>query len=519
MSKVKNLTVFVLLLAGMWLWSVEPGSKNQLDSTQATITEEIKNLKKEIGEFRKELKNSATVSKTPTSDLGGSGGNEDSSASAAAAGGSGWRIAAVVVGGTGLVLLIGLGVLVLLEINKLKNYTEERLQTTNKLIITQCRGNPQSSSSPEARTMQSAAFREFELALRNVQQNTIPEIDEALRTIQSLWAQNVEAGVKMLNSHVGTVQGNVVKIQQNIADIQQNMENIRKCQPECCNWAVVNAVEVVRTCYECGMTEPEQIKNALEIFGYLSGKELFSPQDVEACIEKGRKYSALEEKYSAAAETVERYHDYETLKAQRDAFEKQIPGLTDKAAKAEENAKQFKNERDELRGQVDRLNTEKGNLETSEKGLKATLGMLVPADIQTVIDAIRNLDPQDGTGRLPLICCQVAQLYWYSQCAAGDPSRIKAAFMRFDDGIYELLADQPEKLTRLREELQNFINSKILDTTSYEMEWPEPGTSVSENEDWYYRENAEGNRISRLRSAVIFNEGKVESRARVYTSV
>lgn len=91
--------------------------------------------------------------------------------------------------------------------------------------------------------------------------------------------------------------------------------------------------------------------------------------------------------------------------------------------------------------------------------------------------------------------------------------------MKFDDTLYELFSEEQELLQSIRQTIQNFINTEVFSGTSYEVFWPALNSYASEHEDHYNRENDEGNRICKIRSAVIINAGNVESVARIYTSL
>lgn len=77
----------------------------------------------------------------------------------------------------------------------------------------------------------------------------------------------------------------------------------------------------------------------------------------------------------------------------------------------------------------------------------------------------------------------------------------------------------PDTLSLYLQIIQSFVNAEVFKGTSYEVTWPLLNSSASEHEDHYNRENDEGNRICKVRSAVIINAGNVESVARIYTSL
>lgn len=118
---------------------------------------------------------------------------------------------------------------------------------------------------------------------------------------------------------------------------------------------------------------------------------------------------------------------------------------------------------------------------------------------------------------------QVLQFYWFVRSFANDESKIKTAFVRLDDALYEMLGNKQDQeiLQEVRNAIEGYINLEIFKKagSAYSIMWPKLGAPASEHADeWYSRENDTGNTICKVRSALIRKNGQVVSLARVYTS-
>jgi hypothetical protein len=121
------------------------------------------------------------------------------------------------------------------------------------------------------------------------------------------------------------------------------------------------------------------------------------------------------------------------------------------------------------------------------------------------------------------VIAQVLQFYWFVRSFANDESKIKTAFVRLDDTLFELVGNKQDQeiLQEVRNAIEGYINLEIFKKagSAYSIMWPKLGAPASEHADeWYSRENDTGNTICKVRSALIRKNGQVVSLARVYTS-
>ena len=152
------------------------------------------------------------------------------------------------------------------------------------------------------------------------------------------------------------------------------------------------------------------------------------------------------------------------------------------------------------------------HVEAERNRLSAAMKSLCPDDVKadSLINLLKDTLPELRAETLAL----VVQLYWFARLSRNTPNKIKAAFTKFDETLYELFSEEQELLQSIRQSIQSFVNTEVFKGTSYEVSWPLLNSSASEHEDHYNRENDEGNRICKVRSAVIINAGSVESVAR-----
>lgn len=144
------------------------------------------------------------------------------------------------------------------------------------------------------------------------------------------------------------------------------------------------------------------------------------------------------------------------------------------------------------------------------------------ADFKPVQDALQQAMAGQPDAIQSAVTTQLLQFYLYSAVFSNVPSQIKSAFVRMDDSLYELMGeDRQETLQAVRKAVVGFINNDILHRfgTPYSVSWPELNGMASAHEDWYSRENNIGNCICKVRSALIFNNGQIMSRAIIQTRI
>ena len=170
-----------------------------------------------------------------------------------------------------------------------------------------------------------------------------------------------------------------------------------------------------------------------------------------------------------------------------------------------------------LQDDVEQKTKDIEKIEEDRKRLYQLMNILRPeaVDVDSLLVILKDLSPELRAETLVL----VIQLYWFAQLSHNAPNKIKAAFTKFDETLFELYLEKQNLLQSIRQSIQKFINDEVFKNTSYKVLWPALNSSASEHEDYYNRENDEGNRICKVRSATIFNAGNIESVARIYTSL
>ena len=254
-----------------------------------------------------------------------------------------------------------------------------------------------------------------------------------------------------------------------ISEINIQMQKLISEKPELVNLSIKTATELVKQCQLEGISTASQVKEVAAIFNKC--KEL---------------------NFSSIAEIAESKQYYDA-----------------RIAHTEES--------DNLKKKINDLEEDKASLRQELNTLQQKHMTVCPDEIQA--DALINLLKDTSTELRAETLALVIQLYWFAQLFRNTPNKIKAAFMRFDDTLYELFSEEQELLQAIRQTIQNFLNTEVFNGTSYEVFWPMLNSYASEHEDHYNRENDEGNRICKIRSAVIINAGNVESVARIYTSL
>lgn len=171
------------------------------------------------------------------------------------------------------------------------------------------------------------------------------------------------------------------------------------------------------------------------------------------------------------------------------------------------------------------LNALRNELESERKDnaeLQRAQDMYCPAEFKAVQVALsRSMDGLSSAIQ-SAVTVELLHFYWYAAAFSNEPSRIKSAFVRLDDNLYELIGDSRQDLLQsVRQSIADFINDGVLRKfgTTYSIKWPELNDTASAHEEWYSRENNVGNRICKVRSALILNNSQVEACAMIYTQV
>ena len=254
-----------------------------------------------------------------------------------------------------------------------------------------------------------------------------------------------------------------------ISEMNVQMQKLISEKPELVNLSIKTATEIVKQCQLEGIATAAQVKDVAAIFNKC--KEL---------------------QFSSVSEIAESKQYYDT-----------------RVALAEET--------DNLKKKISNLEEEKEFLQQKFNTLQQKHMSMCPDEVQA--DSLFNLLKDTSVELRAETLALVIQLYWFARLYRTTSNKIKAAFMKFDDTLYELFSEEQELLQSIRQTIQNFINTEVFSGTSYEVFWPALNSYASEHEDHYNRENDEGNRICKIRSAVIINAGNVESVARIYTSL
>ena len=267
-----------------------------------------------------------------------------------------------------------------------------------------------------------------------------------------------------------------------VAAIRDNLEKLRQQQPELANCMIANAAEIFSVCQATGFTSADAIRKAGEYKVYYDRRQEHEKIAADkAALESAN--SELTGKNSELAARLENLNS-EYVKLQKDAEEAQR-----------------------------KLNEAKEQCNVFEESLR----MFRPAGVD--LDKLFAALTSAGEDERAATVVSFSQLYWYAKVSRGNARNIKAVFSKFDTSLYELFEEKPELLEAIRQSLVDAINKQIFGETNYTVQWPLLGSNASEHEDWYNRENDEGNRICKVRSAVVMNNGSVESVARIYTEM
>ena len=295
-----------------------------------------------------------------------------------------------------------------------------------------------------------------------------------------------------------------------IANMNERMQQLISEQPELVNFSVSNAVELVKKCDSKGITT-ENIESVADIYKEFISLGFEEDTQIAEC----KKYYDARNQHDAERVKLEmKINQHEKTIEQLSADNK---SLSQDKARLERESERLSGEKEKLSNANTKLTTDLNTAAAERTRLSSAVKLLCPDEVKA--DSLFKLLETASPALRAETVALVVQLYWFAQLSRNTPNKTKAAFTKFDETLYELFADKQELLQDIRKTILEFVNNEVFKETSYKVSWPLLDTSASEHEDRYNRENDEGNRISKVRSAVIFNAGKVESVARIYTSL
>ena len=305
-------------------------------------------------------------------------------------------------------------------------------------------------------------------------------LNKQLAALQSGSAEDMRNYVAQITRLFG--EDAIRALQDYVAQIRENLESIKNQQPELVKCMIDNAAEIFSACQTTGFTSADAIRSAGEYKEY---------------------YSHRQEHEQIAAE-----------KASLDAGNRQ---LTAENANLKEALQQANSSAAAANSELAAAQSKLNELQKQNSSLEDSLRILRPENIN--MDALYQALDAAGEEERAAAVTSFCQLYWYAKAANGNARNIKAVFSKFDNNLYELFENKAGLLENIRQALVEAINKQIFAETNYTVLWPQLGSNASEHEEWYTRENDEGNRICKVRSAVVMNNGNVESVARIYTEM
>ena len=337
----------------------------------------------------------------------------------------------------------------------------------------------------------------------NVQRN-IEKIFQEVSTqgVQSQLTACLES-INKLKEKVQEITGSkedISNIAERLAAIKVEFNQLCEEQPSVIRFAIANAIEVIQTCQETNLTQMENIRKAGEVWNVYKELHFDSCEELTLC----KKYYDSRNKHQKAVED-------------KEAAEAKFNHLQIKFNSQAEEKIRISQHNDSLQQNIENLKKEVESISAAKYKLESIQKILFP----TAIDANPLLDvlKEESESVCSTVIVSLIQLYWYAQISKANPNNIKSAFTKFDDTLYEIFIDRQEMLQDIRQAVQSLINEEIFKDTPYKIKWPRLGESASENENSYNRENDEGNEICKVRSAIVFNNGNVESVARIYTKI
>ena len=304
-------------------------------------------------------------------------------------------------------------------------------------------------------------------------------------------------------------------LSEKLTEVNGKLMEVRKEFPDLHVEAVRNYMELLQTCHDEGLSNTEQIKKMISDQKELEQKTREAEENAEAKKHLKEITSVLSNTQTElsrvqgeANEKTVALTQLESKKAELDAELEQTKGLL---TKVNEQLKDAKKEAGENASAKRQLEEAQRTIESQEKSLKD----FQPDGFDW---APINEFLKDDNAKKAMIMMSLLQLYWYSK-AVENPQLIEG-FRRFDDLLFNMFDSDQDKLEHLRNDIiLPILMNKIFSGTDIEIRWPKRGDKVFEHEDWYYRENKDGNQISRIKTAMIFNNGKLEFKARVFTSI
>lgn len=295
------------------------------------------------------------------------------------------------------------------------------------------------------------------------------------------------------------------------SEMNEQMKKLIDERPALVNLSIDTAVELVKQCQMDGLSTAAQVMEAASVFKQCKELRFTSVAEIA---ESKKYYDARASHAEAMNESRQKLHHLEEEKAtlcrELDLLKGKQTSVNEEVVRVTQNNETLSAENAELVRNLAQANAERERLSLAMKTLCPD-----EVEIDSLIGLLKDTSPVLRAETL----VSVVQLYWFSQLSRNTPNKIKAAFTKFDETLYELFADEQELLQSIRQTIRPFINAEVFKETSYEVSWPMLNTSASEHEDHYNRENDEGNRICRVRSAVIVYDGHIESVARIYTSL
>ena len=296
-----------------------------------------------------------------------------------------------------------------------------------------------------------------------------------------------------------------------IAEMNEQMQKLISEKPELVNLSIDTAVELVKQCQLEGISTAAQVKEVTTVFNKCKELQFASVTELA----ESKKYYDARVAHADAIDELQK--TINGLEEERGTLRQELNLLKQKQMSVAEESVRIKQANDSLSAKNAELVQNLAHVEAERNRLSAAMKSLCPDDVKadSLINLLKDTLPELRAETLAL----VVQLYWFARLSRNTPNKIKAAFTKFDETLYELFSEEQELLQSIRQSIQSFVNTEVFKGTSYEVSWPLLNSSASKHEDHYNRENDEGNRICKVRSAVIINAGSVESVARIYTSL
>lgn len=363
------------------------------------------------------------------------------------------------------------------KIDELPKKTVEKFKESNYRLVPAGGGKEKSQSNSEINSAEDA----ITLSLISSKQTELKgEVEDSIRDISNKFTEisnKLDSGGVVLsldncNKSIKGFEDRISALLQVAPDVKAINEHLVQLVNEnqaFISFSINSALELVKKCQTEGLTTPDEIARVNAIAKKCRELRFSSPAEIE-----------LSKQYYDAR------HSHEEAQKQ-------------------------------LKGTIASLNANIDSLEKELVTSKQTMDFLCPDAVRldSLSALLKDISPELKAETLVL----VVQLYWFAQLSRNTPNKIKAAFTKFDETLFELFSENQELLQAIRQSIQPLVNNEIFKNTSYQISWPALNSSASEHEDHYNRENDEGNRICKVRSATIFNAGNIESVARIYTSL